>query len=203
LSAVNILTSTQPLQADSLSDNEMGAEIIAIAESGGLSAVNVLTSTQPLQADSLSDNEMGAEIIAINIHHAASSNAHNSASISTQLDPILQTNPSSNYINVHFGKRRMKPMPAMMPTRFPVIDRNNFQPLYATTFVGGMPISSGDPSSLSFDRTMRRNNRGRDTVAARKPRTCKNCKLTDCEAAKPGKSASGLRRTCSQSPSAC
>jgi hypothetical protein len=116
-------------------------------------------------------------------------------------------------------QRMMKPMPAMLPTRFPMIDRNNFQPLIATTFVGGMPISSGDPSSLSFD-SMRRNNpsrgrdkvsvrkprnpsRRRDKVSLRKPRTCQNCKLTDCEAAKPGKSASGLKRTCSQSPSAC
>jgi hypothetical protein len=192
-----------------------------VVESGGLSAVNILTSTQPLQADSLSDNEMVAEIPAIDIHHAAI-NAHNSASLSPQLDhPILQTpNPSTekNYINIHFGQRMMKPMPAMMPTRFPMIDRNNFQPLYATTFVGGMPISSGYPSSLSFD-TMRRNNPSRghdkvsvrkprnpsrrhDKVSLRKPRTCKNCKLTDCEAAKPGKGASGLKRTCSQSPSA-
>jgi hypothetical protein len=54
----------------------------------------------------------------------------------------------------------MTSMPAMMPTRFPMIDMNNFQPLYATTFVGGMPISSGDPSSLSFD-IMRRNNPSR------------------------------------------
>jgi hypothetical protein len=192
-----------------------------VVESGGLSAVNILTSTQPLQADSLSDNEMVAEIPAIDIHHAAI-NAHNSASLSPQLDhPILQTpNPSTekNYINIHFGQRMMKPMPAMMPTRFPMIDRNNFQPLYATTFVGGMPISSGYPSSLSFN-TMRRNNPSRghdkvsvrkprnpsrrhDKVSLRKPRTCKNCKLTDCEAAKPGKGASGLKRTCSQSPSA-
>jgi hypothetical protein len=91
----------------------------------------------------------------------------------------------------------MIPMPAMMPNRFPMIDWNKFQPLYATTFVGGMPISSGDPSSLSFD-TYRQNNpsRRRDKVSAQKPRTCKNCKLTDCEAAKPGKSASGLKRTC-------
>jgi hypothetical protein len=138
-----------------------------VVESGGLSAVNILvTSTQPLQADSFSDNEMGAEVPVIDIHHAASSNAHNSAAISTQLDPILPTNPSTNYINVYFGQRRMKPMPAMMPTRFPMIDRNNFQPLFATTFVGGMPISSGDPSSLSFERIMRRKSRNPNIVAA-------------------------------------
>jgi hypothetical protein len=64
--------------------------------------------------------------------------------------PALTTSISTS------GKRMMKTN-AMMPTRFPIIDMNNFQPLYATTFVDGMPVSSGDPSSLSFD-TMRRNN---------------------------------------------
>jgi hypothetical protein len=180
LEALNILTVQQP-QSESLSDVEMdtgpaGNEFQANANANANANTN---STANANANTNTNTD-------VNTNTNASSSTSNSNP--NQRDSTMQTRPSTNpnsYIRTHFGHRFMTPMPAMMPTRFPVIQPNNYQPVYRTHFVGGMPISSGQPSLLvRFDgNKFRYPFRGSDKKS-RKKRTCKRCGRSDCEGAK-------------------